>query len=29
MQRTDLGAYFIRGDNVAVVAKVEESFLPG
>ena len=28
MQRTDLGAYFLRGDNVAIVAKVEQLFLP-
>jgi hypothetical protein len=28
MQKAELGAYFIRGDNVALVAKVEHLFLP-
>lgn len=28
MQRADLGAYFMRGDNVALVAKVERLLLP-
>jgi len=28
MERAALGAYFMRGDNVAIVAKVEQLFLP-